>query len=184
MNRILFFVFLLYANQAFAQSSDVLLLKKNEKTIRRYFAGSHINLTTTTGAYLDAQITLIKNDTLFLKQFVIRQVPTRLGVYVLDTVTTYYYKYHYTQVKAVGTTGRKFDLSASAASLIGGGLLLTLANGVVFLVDREKFSPALLVASASLATIGYVMAKAGGKGMMIGRKYSLVCLKLSDNKKL
>ncbi|MCW3090299.1 MAG: hypothetical protein JWP81_1368 [Ferruginibacter sp.] len=183
MNRILIFLFLLISYHSFAQSSDVLLLKKHNKTIKRFFAGTDIEITTNTGAYINGNITKIKNDSLFLKVFVVQQVPTQLGVFVLDTVTTYYYKYHYNQIKAIGKAGRRFNLSASAASLMGGGTLLTIASGVVFLVDREKFSPALLVASASLATIGYVMAKTTGRGMMIGKKYSLVYLDISENKK-
>ena len=184
MVRTIFFLLLISWYQTSAQSSDVILLKKNNKTIRRFFAGTPIDLTTITGVYISAQITKIKNDSLFLKQYVVRQIPTNLGVYVLDTVTTYYYKYHYNQVKAIGKTGRRFNLSASAASLLGGGIVLTLASGVVFLADRDKFSPGLLIVSASLATVGYVMAKTGGKGMIIGKKYSLVYLGISDIKKL
>ncbi len=184
MTRIIIFLFLLIANQTFAQSSDVILLKRHKKTVKRYFSGTDIDLTTNTGAYLSAHIEKIKNDTLFLKQFDIRQIPTQLGVFILDTVATYYYKYHYNQVKAIGKTGRRFNLSGSGASLLGGGILLSIASGVVFLVDRDKFSPALLIASASLATVGYVMSKTGGKGMIIGKKYSLVYLGISDNRKL
>lgn len=184
MNRILLILFLLICSQTFGQPSDVILLKKNNKTIKRFFAGTDIDLTTTTGAHINANIIKIKNDSLFLKQFVIRQIPTQLGVYILDTITTYYYKYHYNQVKAIDNTGRRFDLSASAASLLGGGALLTLANGVVFLADRKKFSSTLMIASATLATIGLVMAKTGGKGMIIGKKYTLVYMGISDNKKM
>ena len=184
MTRVIIFILLLIANQTFAQSSDVILLKRHKKTINRYFSGTDIALTTNTGVYLNAQIVKIKNDSLFLRQFDIRQVPTQLGVFILDTVATYYYKYHYNQIKAIGKTGRRFNLSGSGASLLGGGILLTLASGVVFLVDRDKFSPALLIASASLATVGYVMSKTSGKGMIIGKKYSLVYLDISDNKKL
>lgn len=181
MNKLIFFLLILTGYQTIAQSSDIILLKKNTKTIKSYFAGTNIDITTTTGAYITANITKIKNDTLFLKTFVVRQTPTHLGVYVLDTITTYYYKYHYNQIKAIGKTGRRFNLSASAASLLGGGLLLTVASGVVYLVDRKNFSPALLVTSASLATLGYVMAKTSGKGMKIGNRYSLVYLGISDN---
>jgi hypothetical protein len=184
MNRLLLLFLLLAGYQTFAQSSDVLLLKRNNKTIKRYFAGTDIDITTTTGAYINASITKIKNDTLFLKQYVVQQVPTQLGVFILDTVTTYYYKYHYNQVKAIGKTGRGFNLSASAGTLMGGGALLMVANGVVFLVDRPKFSPTLMIASASLAALGYVLAKNGGKGMIIGKRYSLVYLAISDNKKM
>lgn len=184
MSRLLLFVFILFGLQCFGQSSDVLLLKKHGKTIKRYFAGTDIDITTTTGAYVSGNITKIISDSIFIKVFVIRQTPTQLGVYILDTVTTYYYKYHYNQVKAIGKSGKSFDMSASAASLMGGGALLTVASGVVFLADRKKFSLPLLLASASLATVGYVMAKTGGKGIIIGKKYSLVYLAISDNKKM
>jgi hypothetical protein len=184
MNRILLILLFLIGYKTFGQASDVILLKRNNKTIKRYFAGTDIDLTTTTGAYINGNITKIKNDSLFLKVFVIRKTPTQLGVYVLDTVASYNYKYHYNQVKAIGKTNRGFSLSASAASLMGGGALLMVASGVVYLADREKFSLPLLIASASLATVGYVMAKTGGKGMIIGKKYSLVYLAISDNKKM
>jgi hypothetical protein len=184
MNRIIFLLTLFIGNQTFSQSSDVLLLKKNQKTVKRYFSGTEIELTTNKGVYLNAEIIKIKSDTLFLRQFDIRQIPTQLGVYILDTVATYYYKYHYNEIKAIGKSNKSFNLSGSAAALLGGGAILTVASGVVFLVDRQKFSPGLMIASASLATIGYVMAKTGGKGMIIGKKYSLVYLAISENKKL
>ena len=184
MNRLLIIILLFISYRSYAQSSDVIYLKKNNKTIKRFFAGTDINLTTNTGVYISASIIKINNDTLFLKQFDIRQIPTALGVYILDTVATYYYKYHYNQIKAIGHTGKGFNLSGSAATLMGGGALLTVASGVVFLVDRQKFSPALLIASASLATIGFIMAKTTGKGMMIGKKYSLLYLGIANNKKM
>lgn len=182
MNRIFLVLFLLTGYQSFAQSSDVLLLNKGKKTIKRYYSGTDIELTTTTGVHLNAEVSKIKNDTLFLKQYVVRQIPTQLGVYILDTITTYNYSYHYNQIKAIGKKDDKFNWSASGGALFGGGLLLVVANGVVFLVDNEKFSPGLMIASAALATIGYVMVKSGGKGMVIGKKYSLVYMAISENK--
>ncbi|CAN5824450.1 hypothetical protein BH11BAC3_BH11BAC3_04080 [soil metagenome] len=183
MHRLLVILFIFFSNQTFAQHADFIMLKKHNKTIKRYYAGTEIEFTTTTGAYINAQIEGIKNDTLFLKQYVVKTFPTQLGVYVLDTVTTYYYKYHYNQIQSIGKSHSGFNLSASAASLMGGGVLLTLASGIVYLADREKFSPGLLIASASLATVGYIMAKTGGKGMVIGKKYQLVYLGVSDNEK-
>lgn len=183
MHRILFIILIFFSGQTFAQHADFIMLKKNNKTIKRYFAGTEIEFTTTTGVSINAHIEDIKNDTLFLKQYVVKTVPTQLGVFVLDTVTTYYYKYHYKQIHSIGKSRKGFNVSASAATLMGGGALLTLASGIVFLVDREKFSPGLLIASASLATVGYIMAKTSGKGMIIGRKYQLVYLGLSDTQK-
>ena len=183
MIRTSLILLLFFSYQSFAQPSDVILLKKNNKTIARYYPGINIAITTNSGAYIDGNITKIKNDSIFLQQFIIRQVPTQLGIYVLDTLGSYRYNYNYRQIVAIGKTSKGFSWSGSAASLIGGGTLLTLAGGVVYLADREKFSPALMIASVSLAGLGYLMAKTGGKGMMIGKKYSLVYLSISDNKK-
>jgi hypothetical protein len=184
MKQVLILLLLSTTFHALSQPSDVLLLKKKNKTIKRYFAGSNIEITTTTGAYVNGTITRIMHDSLSLKVDVVRQMPTQLGVYVLDTVATYYYKYHYNQVKVIGKPSKGFNLSASSASLIGGGLVLTVASGVVYLVDRENFSPTLLIAGISLASLGYLLAKTTGKGMVIGKKYSLVYLGISDNQKM
>lgn len=183
MSRILIILFLLIGYESFGQSSDVILLKKRKKTLIRYYAGSDITMITTYGVSLNAYITHINDDTLFLKQFVVRQTPTMIGVFVLDTLTTYNYQYHYNQIKSIVKPSRGFDLSASAGSLLGGGAILTIAGGVVYLVDREKFSPALMGASVSLTAIGYVLSKANSNNITIGKKYSLEYLKIADNKK-
>ena len=183
MNRFLLILIILISTTSSAQRSDVIVLKKRSKTIDRYYSGKDISFTTINGAYINANIQGIKNDTLFLREFIVRTVPTQLGVYIVDTVATYNLRYHYNEIKNIGKASKGFNLSGSAASLMGGGTLLMIASGVVYLADRDKFSPALLIASASLAGLGYLMAKTGGKGIEIGKKYSLVYLSLSDNKK-
>ena len=183
MNRFLVIFSILLSMQGLAQRSDVIVLKKRGKTIDRFYSGKDIGFTTVNGAYIYGNIQGIKDDTLFLKQYVVRTMVTQLGVYILDTVSTYNLKYHYKEIRNIGKAAKGFNLSGSAASLMGGGALLMVASGVVYLADREKFSPALLIASASLAGLGYLMAKTGGRGIEIGKKYSLVYLSLSDNKR-
>lgn len=179
----LLIISLIIGQHLFSQSTDFILFKKNHKTIGTYYAGSNISFTNEQGSYIEALITQIKNDTLFLRQFVIQQIPTNLGVYVLDTVASYRYQYHYNQIKAIGRTGRKFNLSGSAATLVGGGILLTVASAIVYFADREKFSPELMLGGVALGGIGYLMAKLGGKGMVIGKRYSLIYVSVSNNKK-
>ena len=183
MKPTLLIISLIIGQQVFSQSADFILFKKNHKTIGTYYAGSNISFTNEQGSYIEALITQIKNDSLFLRQFVIQQVPTTLGVYVLDTVASYRYQYHYNQIKAIGKAGGKFNVSGSAAALMGGGALLTIASAVVYVVDREKFSPQLMIGAVALGGIGYLMAKLSGKGMVIGKKYSLVYVGVSNNKK-
>lgn len=184
MKRLLFTILFFCCVTLQAQPNDFVLLKKNNKTIARYFAGSAIELTTNTGAYITANITALKNDSIFLKEYVVRQAYTAMGFYVLDTTGIYYYQYHYKEIKAIGkSSGRRFDFSGSGASLIGGGMVLMLASGVVYIADRNKFSPELLGAAAALTGIGYLLIKTSGKGMTIGKKYSLVYINSSANKK-
>ena len=165
-----------------AQPSDFILLKKNNRTVSTFFAGGTINFTTVSSVYIEANITSIKNDTLFLQEYIVRQVPTQLGVYILDT-SFYYGRYHYNQIKAIGRTGRHFDLGGSGAALMGGGALLTVASGVVYLADNKNFSPKLLAGAVGLFGVGYLLSKASDKGTGIGKKYSFVYIKASDNKK-
>lgn len=178
--RWIFFLLFLSVAAAHAQPSDFIILKKKDKTIRSYYAGTQIEFVSTTGAYRNAVITRIVNDSIFLQEFIVRTVMTQLGFYIVDTAGSYFYKYHYKQISSIGKQQKGFNLSGSGAALMGGGAILILANGVVFLVDKKKFSPALLIASAALAGIGYLMSRSGSKGMQIGKKnYRLEYIKVT-----
>jgi hypothetical protein len=179
--KMLFPVLLMLSATGFAQPSDFLILKKNKKPIQYFYAGSQIQFVTTTGAYRDALINQIKNDTLYLQEFLVQRLPTTLGTYIIDTAGSFRYAYHYNQVGSFGKPPNKgFDVSGSGAALLGGGVLLTLASGVSYIADKEKFSPELLVASAGLATAGYFMSRIGRKGMVIGKKYQLQYMNMTS----
>lgn len=182
MKTLLTILFLFTLEAAFAQASDFILFKKKGVTQKTYFSGSKIIFTSTNGANIEANILAIRNDSLFLQQYITRPVMTQLGVYVLDT-SFYYYQYHYKEIAAIGKTGRRFDWASSGGALMGGGLLLTVASGVVYLADDKKFSPELLAAAVGLTGVGYLLSRSGGKGMQIGKKYSLEYIRATDNKK-
>lgn len=70
-----------------AQKSDFIVIKnRNNRTLRTYFPGSFINADTYAGYTLNGYIQKIKNDSLFVEQQNIYQVPTQFGTPVLDTV--------------------------------------------------------------------------------------------------
>ena len=173
MKKLLIIPFCIFTYLTFAQASDFILLKKRNITIATYFSGGTILFTTNTGAFMEANILRIKNDTLFLKEYIVKPVMTQLGVYILDTLGSYLHSYHYKEIFSIAKTGRHFDVGASGAALMGGGILITLASGVVFLADNKKFSPELLVAGIALGGLGYILSKQGGKGMVLGKKYKL-----------
>ena len=159
------------AGAGFAQSGDFIVVKKRNKTIATYFPGYNIQFLATNGAYRDARINKIENDTLFLQEFVIYRVPTTYGGFILDTAGSFRYKYHYNQIHSFGPPKQKgFSLSGSGASLMGGGLLLLLGSGVVYVADREKFSSNLLIGAAALSGVGYLLSKMGSKPMIMGKR--------------
>lgn len=181
----LLFVFLLTALQAQSQPSDFIILKKKDKTIHSYYPGTQIEFVTKTDAYRNATITMIRNDSIFLKEYIVRTVMTQLGFYITDTLGSYSYVYNYHDIKSIGRKEKKgFNVRGSGAALLGGGILLTVANGVVFLADRKRFSPAFMGVSAGLAGVGYLLSRSGGKAMVIGKKnYRLEYINLSPQKK-
>lgn len=182
MKTYLVFVFTIITAASFAQASDFILFRHKERTVQTFFSGSQIKFTGTNGAYIEANILAIKNDSLYLQQYTTRPVMTQLGVYVLDS-SFYYTTYHYKQIASIGKSGRRFDWGGSGGALMGGGILLTVASGVVYLADNKKFSPELLGAAVVLTGVGYLLSRSAGKGMQIGKKYSLLYVKASDNKK-
>ncbi len=165
-------VFLVFTQQAMAQQTDFILLRQKQKTIASFFPGSPIQFTAASGTTIDGEIMAIRNDSIFLKQYIVRQLLTQLGVYMLDTLV-YYYHFHYRDIAAIAKRGRRFDWASSGAVLLGGGALLTVAGGVVYLADNKNFSPALLAASAGLTVVGYFLSRHSYKGMVIGKKYTL-----------
>lgn len=183
MRRLPVIILLFLTCPAHAQSSDFILIKKNGKTLFSYYAGSQIEFITTGGAYRNALINSIKNDSIYLQEFVVRQLPTTLGYYITDTAGSFRYVYHYNQVKSIGPKPQRgFNVSGSGAALLGGGTLLFLASGIVYIADREKFSPALMGAAAGLAGIGYLLSKSGSKGTVIGKKHCRIeYIKVSGN---
>ncbi len=180
----IYFVLLIFSFSAYSQSADFILVKKHGKTIQTIFSGYTITLTTETGATITATINGIKNDTLFLQEYVVRNLPTTIGSYITDTVGSYRYQINYHQIKAIGSKPHKgFDVKGNGGILFSGGVLLTVASGVSYLVDKNKFSAPLLFASMGLGTIGYFLAKGGGNGIVIGKKYQLVYMDMSNTKK-
>jgi hypothetical protein len=103
---------------------------------------------------------------------------TKFGFYILDTLGSYRYRFHYNQIVAIGPKKeRGFNWSGSGASLMGGSALLSVANLVVLITDKSSFSPGLFVASLGLGGLGYLISKSASSSPKIGKKYHLVYMK-------
>lgn len=164
---------LFIASSALGQSADFITLKKRSKTIKTFFKGSPVNFVGTNGQQYQAVIDDIRNDSLFVSEYIIVQMPTRLGVYVLDTAARYRYKFHYNEVRSVFYEKKGFNYANSGYSLMGGSALLLVGSGIAYLADRSKFSLPLMGAAAGLGVVGYLLTRVQNTNFVIGKKYSL-----------
>lgn len=165
-----------------AQPSDFLVIKKGQRTVKSFFAGSNIVFTTGTGGYA-GQITAVKKDSVYINQYDIRQVPTNLGVYVIDTVATYRLRFNYKEItKIARERGKGFDWAASGGTLLEGGGLLTMVGLGTWIFakpgTRYHAGTGLVAGSAALAGIGYLILKSNGSFYTIGEKYRLEYLRM------
>ena len=176
--RLLFFlsVAFLYTTSCVAQN-DLLILKKNDRTIQSFFPGSEMNFSTDV-RYYEGQVTEIKRDSVFLVQYDIRHVYSpNLGVFVLDTISAYHFAVNYKNIISFGKSHSNFNWNASGATLLGGGALLTTAGLITWIFakpnTRYYARPALVIGAAVLAGVGYLLLKTGNKTMKLGKKYTL-----------
>ncbi|MGN6340820.1 MAG: hypothetical protein ACTHML_07665 [Ginsengibacter sp.] len=176
--RLIFILMMLFLGaQTCLAQNDLLLLKKNNRTVKSFYPGTHIDFSTDS-RYYEAQITGIKKDSLFLVQYEVRRVySTMLGLFVLDTVAVYPFAINYKEITSIGKEGNKFNWSASGATLFGGGVLLTTAGLLTWVFSKPNTryyaSPQLVIGAAALAGIGYLLLKTGNKPMKLGKKYTL-----------
>lgn len=180
MRLFLSFLFALAAYASQAQTPDFLVLKKKGKTIRSFYSGTNIEFTTVHGVYKNASITDIRNDSLFVREYIVRQAMTQMGFYVLDTAGSLSFAYPYKDIAVIGKKSKGFNWSGSGAALLSGGILITLASGVVYLADKDKFSPELLGAGAGLGFIGYLLMRSSKNEYDLSKKkYTLEYINLS-----
>jgi hypothetical protein len=183
MMRLLFILSALVLSSSYcAAQNDLLLLKKHKRTVKSFFPGSQIDFSTAS-RYYEAEITGIKKDSVFLVQYDVRNVYSpSLGIFLLDTVASYHFGVNYKEITALGQNTKNFNWGASGAALFGGGALLTKAGLIswVFAKPNTRYyaSPQLVIGSAALAGIGYLLLKTGNKPMKLGKKYTLHYLKL------
>ena len=181
-SALLFFISSFIYASCLSQPSDFIILKKDQRTIKSFFAGSNIGFVTENGNY-SGKIISVKKDSLFIEEYDIRQVPTNLGVYMLDTVATYRLAFNYKEIIKIENQKRKgFNWAASGGALFGGGILITTVGLGTWIFTKTgtqyHASPALVISAAALAGVGYLLLKSNGSYYTIGKKYQLEYIKV------
>jgi hypothetical protein len=178
----LFFTFFLLNGFACLAQSDLLVLKKNNKTVRSFYPGMNISFTTNL-RYYEAQIASIRNDSLYLVQYDIKRVPLMSGGVILDTIGTFRFGVNYKDILSFENDRKGFDWGASGAGLFGGGVVLTTAGLITWIFakpdTRYYARPEVVIAGAALATTGYLLMRTGSRKTVIGKKYTLHYINLN-----
>lgn len=159
-----------------AQQGNMLLLKKKGKVLKTYYEGSELLYNQGLGMQR-ARIEELKNDSISLIQYNVRTSMTSLGVYILDTVSTYRSMIPYKNILEIGKEQQGWDWNASGATLFGGGTLLATAGLVTWIFSNKNSQyyakPALVISGAVAAGVGFLLMKSTGHKFKIGKKYSL-----------
>lgn len=172
----------LFSGLTCVAQSDLLVLKKNGKTIQSFYPGTEMHFTTDF-RYYEAQIVSIRNDSIYFVQYDIRLIPLTTGGVLIDTAGTFHFTLNYQDIVTLEKKRKGFDWAASGAGLFGGGVLITTAGLIswVFAKPNTRYyaRPEFVIAGAAFAAVGYLLMKTGNRKTIIGKKYSLTYIPLN-----
>ncbi|MFZ9660328.1 MAG: hypothetical protein ACO29O_00505 [Chitinophagaceae bacterium] len=159
--------------------SDFLVLRnKKERTIRSYYAGKTIQFFDKYRRNVEGYISKIDKDSVFIKQYDIRQAYNMWGTYSMDTVTAYVTPYHYNEIQWIQKPPSGMELIKSGKLLMIGGISYTLLNLINAANKKEPvFGKEIAIAGGVFAT-GWLMHKLRKQQYTIGKRYHLVYIKM------
>lgn len=159
--------------------SDFLVLRnRNDRTIKSYYAGKSIQFFDKYGRNVEGLISKIDNDSVFIKQFDIRQAYNMWGTYTMDTVTTYLNAYHYNEIAWIQKPPSGLELIRSGKLLMIGGLSYTLLNLINAANKKEPILGKEIAIAGGVFATGWLMHKFRKQHYTIGKRYHLVYIKM------
>jgi hypothetical protein len=169
-------------NVCTAQTGDMIVIKRKGVSVKTFMKGLYATFRTTGGEFINAQIYDLKNDSIYFKEIIVRQVPTQWGVSRMDTMATVYRGLHYTEIASVPKRKQSFSYLRNGTLLMIGGagyVGLNVVNSAIVkypLFSKEN-APRLIGGAAAFA-VGKLMQKLYKSEIKIGRKNTLHYLKL------
>jgi hypothetical protein len=177
MNRCILVVFIaLFTTASFGQS-DFIQLKKKNKVIQTWFKDNYIYVQLKSDQWINAVIYNIKDDSLYLRPYVVQTYINRIGLNYLDTTFYGLMQIHINYIKAFpkDDEGLAFIKNGALFKIAGGGYALL--NIINTLSDNDPpFGsdnlPKLAVAAGVFA-VGVILGITHETEYIIGKKYHL-----------
>jgi hypothetical protein len=193
MKQLLLLLLLIVLQQfSFSQTASdfIVIKKKNNRTVKTYFPGLIINFTTTFRQVVSGQIVRIQNDSVFVKEWDIRVVATRLGVTMVDTAGSFITAVHYREIATVFWEKRKkaYELLTDGTLLMVGGLGYTGLNVINGVVQNESIGSRQnmqkLAIALGVAGTGFFLKKLTGRETSFKRRFRVAYIQMNKKKGL
>jgi hypothetical protein len=158
-----------------AQLNGVLVLKRNETTIERYYPGKEFDFINRDDQPVSGVINRVEKDTVFLTFYVERRVTNDLGMFGTDTSETVPLAYSLNDIKTVTRYRDKLNYAADGAVLIAAGglaLVIGVVNSIHFQEPLSSYSGIALV-GLGLAALGAWLTMQTTRHYHMGRTYHL-----------
>jgi hypothetical protein len=165
-----------------AQTGDMIVIKKDGKGVKTFMKGLVATFKTTSGNWVNAQVYDLRNDSIFFKDIIVRQVPTQWGVPRLDTMATVIRGLHYEEISSIPKRAESFSFVRNGTLFMIGGAgyvgLNVVNSAIVPYPLFSKDNTPGLIAGAGVFGLGKLMQKLNKSEITVGKKYTLYYLKL------
>lgn len=186
MYKLILLVSLIFSTFIASSQSDFIVVKKrNNRTVKTFMPGSPITITTFQDYVISGPIEEIKNDSVFVKMYNIRTLPTQFGTTVVDTFGTNLTGINYKDIQKIDV-GKKeaFVFVKNGTLFMVGGLgyiALNLINGAYLheSVDDSKNVTGLAIAGG-VAITGFVMNRIYHSRKKHGKLYKIEYIHMND----
>jgi hypothetical protein len=158
-----------------AQLNGVLVLKRNERTIERYYPGKQFTFINRDDQPVTGVIDRVEKDTVFLTFYVERRVTNDLGMFGTDTSESIPMAYSFNDIKTVILYRDKLNYTADGAVLIAAGglaIVIGLVNSAHFHENVTSYRGIALV-GVGLAALGYWLTRQAVKHYRLGKALHL-----------
>ncbi|MFV0605808.1 MAG: hypothetical protein ACK5NK_08220 [Niabella sp.] len=170
-----------------AQVPDFISVKrKNGRTIRNYYAGGWpINFKTTNGSVYEGPIDKIANDSLWIKFYNIRRIPTIWNTFLYDTLEVYTVPFHYKEIDYIifpSTRKSKHNLALLGSMMQIGGFGYDVVNIVNSIYLQDSFTSKRNLKNVGIATTvglaGTLIKRKFGNPYRKSRRYKIVYINM------
>ncbi|HRI19566.1 MAG TPA: hypothetical protein PLA68_01375 [Panacibacter sp.] len=179
---LLLLCFCIFFFSANAQSGDMLVLKKRNKTEQRFFGGSFISIQLKNKQWVNGYLTKIKNDTLQLLPIVEKPAVNFLGMAVTDTILLSTMKIPLQNIYAVPKEEAfTYIKNGSLLQILSGGYLLLNMINTASSKDPVfgKDNIGNIAIAAGIFSVGTVMHLTHKSTHVLGKKYYLHIVQFS-----